>query len=97
MSLGIIGCGKSAEVFQMPGLHQVGDISVVAVSDIDEDRLNRFAERFGIKHRFVDYHEMSRRLQKENILMRVSAVNSSECARAVAENVTIMTQLLWQW
>jgi myo-inositol 2-dehydrogenase / D-chiro-inositol 1-dehydrogenase len=58
VSLGIIGCGKSAEVFQMPGLHQVGDISVVAVSDIDEDRLNRFAERFGIKHRFVDYHEM---------------------------------------
>lgn len=61
VSLGIIGCGKSAEVFQMPGLHQVGDISVVAVSDIDEDRLNRFAERFGIKHRFVDYHEMLNR------------------------------------
>jgi predicted dehydrogenase len=59
--LGIIGSGKSAGVFQMPGLKQVEDISVVAASDIDEDRLNRFAERFGIKHHFLDYHEMLNR------------------------------------
>lgn len=56
--LGIVGLGKSAEVFQVPGLKQVEDIRVVAASDIDEDRLKRFADRFGIEHRFVDYHEM---------------------------------------
>jgi myo-inositol 2-dehydrogenase / D-chiro-inositol 1-dehydrogenase len=56
--LGIIGCGKSAEVYQMPGLRQVKDIDVIAASDIDRERLERFAERFSVKHSFVDYHEM---------------------------------------
>ena len=37
--LGIVGCGKSAEVYQMPGLTQVSDIEIAAASDIDEGRL----------------------------------------------------------
>jgi predicted dehydrogenase len=58
VGLGIIGCGKSAEVYHMPGLKQVKDIDIIAASDIDRDRLKRFSEHFGVKHSFIDYHEM---------------------------------------
>lgn len=59
--LGIVGCGKSAEVYQMPGLTQVSDIEIAAASDIDEGRLISFSNRYQIKKHFIDYHEMLKR------------------------------------
>ena len=58
IGLGIIGCGKSAEVYQMLGLAKVENIDIVGSSDTDEKRLSIFSERFRIPHRFVDYREM---------------------------------------
>ena len=56
--LGIIGCGRVAEERHFPVLRHLPDLQVVAVSDVDANRLNATANRFGIEQRFRDYRAL---------------------------------------
>jgi len=56
--LGIIGCGRVAEERHFPALQHLPNIQVVAVADIDADRMNSIANRFGIDHRYSDYRAL---------------------------------------
>ncbi len=51
--LGLIGCGNVTENRHLPALKQVSGIEVVAVADTDERQLNKVAERFHIKKRYL--------------------------------------------
>jgi predicted dehydrogenase len=51
--LGLIGCGNVTENRHLPALKQVKGIEVVAVADTDNNQLNKVADRFYIKKRFV--------------------------------------------
>lgn len=62
--LGIIGCGRVAEERHLPALQNLKDVQVVAVADIDVDRLDFIANRFGIAQRFNDYGKL---LDRSNI------------------------------
>jgi myo-inositol 2-dehydrogenase/D-chiro-inositol 1-dehydrogenase len=53
--LGIIGCGNVTENRHLPAIESVHDLQVVALADIDHERLNRVADRFGVENRYVDY------------------------------------------
>ena len=58
LRLGIIGCGRVADERHLPALRHLRDAKVVAAAEIDPDRLNRAADRWGIEHRFGDYRAL---------------------------------------
>jgi len=59
IGIGIIGSGGIAQACHMPGYAACADrCEIVAVADIDEQRANEAAERFGVKHVFVDYCDL---------------------------------------
>lgn len=55
MKIGLIGCGKVAVNWHLPALKSLREAEVVALADIDMERLNRVADKFRIEKRFVDY------------------------------------------
>lgn len=55
IKLGLIGCGWVAENLHLPALQDLPDATVVAVADINTDRLKQVADRFHIKHRYTDF------------------------------------------
>lgn len=58
LRLGIIGTGGIARCCHIQPLLKNPEIEVVAVCDIVEDKLARFAKEFGIKDTFVDYRDL---------------------------------------
>jgi predicted dehydrogenase len=52
VKLGVIGSGRVAETRHLPVLRSLPDVDIVAVADIDLDRLNWVADRFHVKHRY---------------------------------------------
>ncbi len=53
--LGVVGCGRVTELRHLPALGEAGEFEVAALSDVDDARLKRVADRFGIKGRYRDY------------------------------------------
>ena len=58
IKIGLIGCGKVAVNRHLPALKHIKEAEVISVSDIDENRLNKAADKFKIKKRFSDYREL---------------------------------------
>lgn len=58
LGIGIVGCGRAAEMLHLPGLRAVNGLAVAAVADVDEERLRRVADRFAVQRRCRDYREL---------------------------------------
>lgn len=56
--LGIIGCGKVAHHRHVPALNLIPRFQIVAASDTQADRLDRFAREYNVPQRYPDYHEL---------------------------------------
>jgi predicted dehydrogenase len=56
--LGIIGCGNVTENRHLPAIESLSGLQVVALADIDEERLHRVADRFGVENRYADYRAL---------------------------------------
>ncbi|MCD6082794.1 Gfo/Idh/MocA family oxidoreductase [Candidatus Aerophobetes bacterium] len=54
----MIGAGSMANRVHYPSLASFDDVEMVAICDLDPDRLSRTAERFGIERRYTDYRKM---------------------------------------
>ena len=55
--IGIIGVGRIANKRQIPSYLKAG-LKIVAICDINEERLNAAKKRWGIEKAFVDYHDL---------------------------------------
>ncbi len=58
MKLGLIGCGDVTEYKHLIALQRLPEIQVVAVADLDAERLQRVANQFGIARRSTDFHDL---------------------------------------
>ena len=58
LKLGIIGCGKVTTMFHLKAIREIDDISVVAVSDIDADRMEEVRRISGAERGYLNYLEM---------------------------------------
>jgi myo-inositol 2-dehydrogenase / D-chiro-inositol 1-dehydrogenase len=56
--LGMVGCGRVTETRHLPALQRVMGVEVVALSDVDVDRLNQVANFFHVKDRYLDYQRL---------------------------------------
>ena len=58
LRLGIIGCGRVTSMFHLRAIDQIQGISVTALSDINEERMNNIAESCGAPATYPDYTEL---------------------------------------
>lgn len=57
--VGFIGAGNRARAYIHPTINDLSDVAeVVAVCDLDEDKLNRCADSYGVGARFTDLQRM---------------------------------------
>ena len=85
IKLGIIGCGRVAEQRHFPALRYLPDVDVVAVSDIEENRIQRLADRLGIEHRSSDYRTLLERADVEAVGILTPTASHAEIALAALE------------
>jgi predicted dehydrogenase len=55
---GFIGAGPRAQSAHYPNVHRLKNVEMVAICELDEARLNRTADQYGIPHRFTDHVRM---------------------------------------
>ena len=58
IKLGVIGCGKVFTMFHLKAIRDVDRIAVVAVSDIDSDRMEEVRRASGAERGYLEYLEM---------------------------------------
>jgi len=56
-NVGLIGCGRVSEI-HMCAYRNIPEAHVIAVSDINLERVNAFAQKYGIKKAFNDYSKL---------------------------------------
>lgn len=54
LNIGLIGCGRIAEIAHMPAYRQIRKGRVIAVADVDETRARNLAEQFDVKSSYGD-------------------------------------------
>jgi len=58
LKVGIIGTGGIAQVAHIPGFQKLKDVEVVAISDINEEKLKFVAEKFNIPKTFTNWEDL---------------------------------------
>jgi len=56
--VGMIGAGGMANSVHYPSLAEFEDVEIAAICDLDEERLNRTADKYGVERRYKDYKKM---------------------------------------
>ncbi|HUT26196.1 MAG TPA: Gfo/Idh/MocA family oxidoreductase [Sumerlaeia bacterium] len=56
--IAMVGAGEMANRFHYPSLASFEDVEIVGVCDVDRQRLNATARKYGIKNRYADYAKM---------------------------------------
>ncbi|MDT5157176.1 MAG: hypothetical protein QOH51_1533 [Acidobacteriota bacterium] len=83
--LGIVGCGGVAEMRHLPALRRVPGVEVVALADVDADRVERVGERFRIARRYTDYTKLIRSGEVDALAVCVPPCLHAEVALAAFE------------
>ena len=58
LKFGMIGVGKICQGCHLPAYDKLDDVKIVAICDINEDRLNEIGKRYPDAKRYTDYREM---------------------------------------
>jgi len=58
IDVGMIGAGNHANLVHYPSLADIADVNIAAICDLNQERLNRTADKYRIKERFTDYKQM---------------------------------------
>ncbi|HIE18092.1 TPA: Gfo/Idh/MocA family oxidoreductase, partial [Candidatus Bathyarchaeota archaeon] len=58
IDVGVIGAGAQANLVHYPSLAEIPYANIAAICDLDEERLNKTADKYGVKLRFKDYKRM---------------------------------------
>jgi len=72
--VGIIGLGGIAQLVHLPNLTKMNNVIVTSVAEINKNRLNTIADKFGIVERYTDYEEL---LEKSDVQAIVIATPTS--------------------
>lgn len=63
-NIAVIGLGGISQLVHLPILSKMNNVNLIAVSDINKNRLNAVAEKYNFKKTYLDYNEM---IDKEDI------------------------------
>lgn len=62
--IAFIGAGSHANAVHYPSIASIPEAEIVAICDINSDRLHKTSDKYGVKNRYLDYKDM---LEKEEI------------------------------
>jgi len=78
--IGIIGLGGIAQLVHLPILSKLNSVELHAVSEIDKNRLKTIADKFNIKNRFTDYHEMLTKADLDAVIISTPTSTHTQIA-----------------
>ena len=58
VKVAMVGAGGMANAVHYPSLAEMKDVNIVAIADLDDQRLNGTADKYGVKGRYSDYKKM---------------------------------------
>lgn len=58
VKIAFIGCGGMANRVHYPSLASFPDVEIIAICDIDREKLNATGEKYNIERRYTDYRKM---------------------------------------
>lgn len=58
VKVGFIGAGSLANAVHYPSLAEIEEATLVAICDLNQERLNRTADKYNVKKRYTDYKQM---------------------------------------
>jgi len=65
--IGFIGAGGMANAVHYPSLAEFPDVTLAAICDLDQAKLNKTADKYGVKARYTDYHQMLREVELDAV------------------------------
>jgi myo-inositol 2-dehydrogenase/D-chiro-inositol 1-dehydrogenase len=78
LKIGVIGCGWAGETLHLPALQSLSNAEVIALADIDQERLNQVGDKFHIKNRHSDFRNLIENEEIEAIAVCVPASSHAE-------------------
>lgn len=85
IKLGIIGCGRVAEERHLPALKMLDKIKIVAISDVDSDRMQKVGGQLRVENQFADYRELIDCQGVEAVGVLTPTTSHAEISTAVLE------------
>jgi predicted dehydrogenase len=85
IKLAFVGCGRVTETRHLPALRHFSDTQVVALADINLDRLNKVADLFHIRDRYTDYRQLLKDRSIDAVAVCVPAQFHVEVALAALD------------
>lgn len=80
--VGFIGAGEWANRVHYPSLASFRDVEIAAICDLDEGRLNRTADKYGVELRFRDYRRMLESVELDAVYVVMAPVPTGHYAGA---------------
>jgi myo-inositol 2-dehydrogenase/D-chiro-inositol 1-dehydrogenase len=85
LRVGMIGCGRVAETRHLPVLRGLPNAEVVALADVDRERLMRIGSLFGVEQRYGDYRRLLEDRRVDVVAVCVPVALHAEVALAALE------------
>lgn len=67
VKIGFIGAGNFANATHYPSLVEIEDTQIVAICDLDKQRLEKTASKYNISNRFTDYKKLCDRMDLDAV------------------------------
>ncbi|GAB4297957.1 MAG: Gfo/Idh/MocA family oxidoreductase [Ignavibacteriaceae bacterium] len=81
-NVAVIGLGGIAQLVHLPYLSRINNARVTAVAEINKNRLNTIADKFGIQSRYEDYQELLENSDAEAVIIATPTNTHKEVALA---------------
>lgn len=85
VSVAVIGCGFIAETAHIPNLHTNPKSRLVALCDVNKERLNAIGAKFNVERLFVDFNDVVRNEEVDAILVCTPITSHAEIAKAAVD------------
>ncbi|MCX7875952.1 MAG: Gfo/Idh/MocA family oxidoreductase [Melioribacteraceae bacterium] len=79
-NIALIGLGGISQLVHLPILSKMNNVNIVAVSDINKNRLKGVAEKYNIKSTYHDYRDMLDKEEIEGVIIATPTDTHSEIA-----------------
>ena len=93
LKIGIIGTGKICQGVHLPAYDKIDDVEIVALCDIDENKLNSLKEKYPKARLYTDFEEM---LNKEELdavdICTPNNIHSKAAIYALNKGVNVMCE-----
>ena len=69
INLGLIGSGLVSQICHLPSFVDDKRVKFVAISDLNQDILNKVSKKYSIKNRFTDYKVMLQKCKLDGVVL----------------------------